>query len=177
MSELTTIARPYAKAAFDYAVEKDVIDAWLGQLAFAAEVVKNDNIANLITSSSAAETLADIVIKVCDDQLDQHGQNFIKILAENGRLSALPEIFESYAELKTEHEKVINVEVTSASQLTDSQLKELAQSLEKRLEKKVKLDCNVDSALVAGLVVKANDLVIDSSVKSKLGRLSETLQA
>jgi F-type H+-transporting ATPase subunit delta len=177
MSELTTVARPYAKAAFDFAVEKGVIAQWQDMLAFAGAVASNEEMHSLLTGSVAAETLADVFINICGEQLDEHGQNLIKVLAENKRLSTLPEISTLFDALKADYEKEIEVDVTSATELTDAQQTELSASLEKRLARKVKLNCNVDPALIAGFVVKAGDTVIDGSVKSKLNRLADALQA
>ena len=86
MSELTTVARPYAKAAFDYAVENQAVDQWLDMLLFAAEVSKNDAVESLVTGSLAAEALSDVFIKICGEQLNEQGQNFIKVLVENNSL-------------------------------------------------------------------------------------------
>ena len=177
MSELTTIARPYAKAAFDYAVENNAVPQWQDMLFFAAEVAKNDSVQELLTGSLAADKLAEIFNNVCGEQLDQHGQNLVKVLAENGRLQALPEVSELYAAYKSEYDKQIDVDVTSAVELSDAQQTELSASLEKRLARKVKLNCNVDPALVAGVIIKAGDTVIDGSVRSKLNRLADALQA
>jgi F-type H+-transporting ATPase subunit delta len=177
MSELTTVARPYAKAAFDFAVEKDAIAKWQEMLAFAGEVAANEDMHQLLTGAVAADTLADIFNNVCGEQLDEHGQNLVKVLAENKRLAALPEISTLFDAFKADYDKEIEVDVTSASTLTDAQLKELVASLEKRLARKVKLNCNVDPALIAGMVINAGDTVIDGSVKSKLNRLADALQA
>jgi F-type H+-transporting ATPase subunit delta len=177
MSELTTVARPYAKAAFDFAVEHNAIANWQDMLMFASEVSRNETIHQLTTGSVAAEKLADIFISICGEQLDEHGQNLIKVLAENKRLSALSDISELFAAYKAEYDKEVEVNVTSASVLTQAQQTELSASLEKRLARKVKLNCNVDPALIAGMVIKAGDTVIDGSVKSKLNRLADALQA
>ena len=177
MSELTTVARPYAKAAFDFAVEKGAIEQWQQMLAFAAEVTLNPDMKNVLSSAMASEQLAQLFINICDEQLDENGQNLIKVLAENQRLVALPAISDLFDALKADYEKEIEVQVTAATELTEAQQTALSASLEKRLARKVKLHCNVDAALVAGMVIKAGDTVIDGSIKSKLSRLSDALQA
>lgn len=177
MSELTTVARPYAKAAFDYALENSAVGKWQEMLMFAAEVANNDTIKELVSGSLASEKLASLFNGVCDDQLDDKGQNFIKVLAENRRLQALPEILSLFNEFKAEYDKEIDVDVKSATDLSAKQQEELGASLEKRLARKVKLHCSVDPLLVAGMIIRAGDTVIDGSVKSKLGRLADALQA
>lgn len=177
MSELTTVARPYAQAAFDFAVENSEVDSWQEMLVFAGEVAKNDAMKGLLTGSVASGKLAEIFISVLGDQLNEKGQNFIKVLAENSRLAALPEIAMSYAQLKTAYNKTLEVDVTSAAELSEDQKANISAALEKRFARKIQLNCNVDPALVAGLVIKAGDTVIDGSVNSKLNRLNDALQA
>lgn len=177
MAELTTVARPYAIAAFNYAVENNAVDQWLETITFAAEVAKNETVADLLRGGSSVTASSELFINLCGDQLNENSTNFIKVLAENKRLIALPEILVLFAELKAEYEKEIEVEVTSATDLSDQQQHEISGSLEKRLARKVKLNCSVDADLIAGFVVQAGDLVIDGSFKSKLGRLADTLQA
>lgn len=177
MSELTTVARPYAKAAFDFAIENSDVANWQEMLAFTSEVSKDDTIRSVLASAMAPESLAELFNNVCEDQLNTHGQNFIKVLAENNRLSALPDISKQFNILKKEYDKEIDVDVTSAIELSSGQLDKMSAALEKRLARKVKLICNVDPALVAGVIIKAGDTVIDGSVNSKLNRLSDALQA
>lgn len=177
MSELTTVARPYAKAAFEYAVEANAVENWLEMLVFAAEVSKNEDMAGFLSGSASVEQTQDLFLKVCESQLDSNGQNFIKVLAENKRLLVLPQIVTQFSELKAEHEKTITVDVTSAVELTAEQMTTLSAALEKRLARKVKLNCNVDVTIVSGLVMKAGDMVIDGSVRNKLNRLATTMQS
>jgi F-type H+-transporting ATPase subunit delta len=177
MSELTTVARPYAKAAFDFAVEAKAIDAWHEMLTFAAEVSKDATITEYISGGASVEQATDLFLKICDVQLDSNGQNLIKVMAENQRLLVLPQVLMQFSELKAEFEKEISVDVTSAVKLKVAQQKVISAALEKRLARKVKLNCSVDKNVVSGLVIKAGDMVIDGSVRGKLNRLATTIQS
>lgn len=177
MSELTTVARPYAKAAFDFAVESEAVSSWNDMLIFAAEVAKNNDIVSFLAGSHSPEVTSDLFIKVCGEQLNEQGQNFVKVLAENGRLVAIPAVAEMFAELKAQYENEIEVDITSATELSDAQTKSLVDALEKRLARKIKLNCNIDSAVVGGLLIKAGDTVIDATIRGKLDRLSTVLQS
>ncbi|MBT1451572.1 F0F1 ATP synthase subunit delta [Glaciecola sp. XM2] len=177
MSELTTVARPYALAAFDFAVDKSAVDEWQAMLVFAAEVSKAEEMHHYLSGAVSSALAIDVFNKVCGDQLNENGQNFIKILAVNHRLALLPEISTMFSALKIEREKQINVDVTSAAELNSAQLDALSASLEKRFDRKVQLNCSVDPSLIAGMIIKAGDTVIDGSVNSQLNRLNDALQA
>ena len=177
MSDMTTIARPYAKAAFDFAVEKGELAQWAEMLTFAAEVVQNETMQDILDSGFAADKLTEIFVSVCGEQLDEFGQNLLKVMAENGRLKAIPDVCDEFMFLKSEHEKTIEATVTSAVTLDDNHLIAISEKLEQRLARKVKLNCSVDETLIAGVVIRAGDLVIDNSVRGKLNRLSDTLQS
>ena len=177
MSDLTTIARPYAKAAFDFAVEKGELDQWSQMLSFAAEVAQNNDIHNLLSSSLTAEKLAEVFIVVCGEQFDEFGQNLIKVMAENGRLMAFPDVCKEFLLLKQEHEKEIDVEVTSAVELSEEQRADISSKLEQRLARKVQLNCSIDETLLSGVIIRAGDLVIDNSARGRLDRLSDALQS
>lgn len=177
MSELTTVARPYAKAAFDFAVEQKALDKWASMLSFAAEVAKNETVGTLLASGESSEKVADLFIQVCGDQLDEYGQNLIKVMAENQRLVTLPEVLNLYLQLVTDHEKQADVYVTSAVELTEAQQQEVSSAMSKRLSRDVRLHCTVDSELVGGMIIKVEDLVIDNTVRGKLERLAEVLQS
>jgi F-type H+-transporting ATPase subunit delta len=177
MSEMTAIARPYAKAAFDFAVESGAVAQWNDMLLFAAEVAKNDDIKQFLAASQSPEVTSDLFIKVCGEQLNENGQNFVKVLAENGRLVALPAVAGMFEELKAQYENEIEVDITSATELSDAHTTSLVGALEKRLARKIKLNCNIDSNVVGGLLIKAGDTVIDATIRGKLDRLSTVLQS
>jgi len=182
MSELTTVARPYAKAAFDFSLEANATDSssitnWLEMLTFAAEVSKDDTVKGYLSGGVSVEQSQDLFLQVCGEQLNNEGQNFIKVLAENGRLMVLPQIVTQFGELKAEHEKTVIVDVTSAVELTEDKLTSISAALEKRLARKVKLNCNVDVSIVSGLIIQAGDMVIDGSFRNKLSRLATAMQS
>jgi len=177
MSELTTVARPYAKAAFDFAVEKQTVAQWQEMLVFAGAVAQDASIKEILKGAYSASKLAEIFIGVCGEQIDENGQNLIRVLAENKRLSALPDVATLFNQYKAEFDKEIEVDVTSAIKLSKTQQTSISAALEKRLSRKVNLICNVDKAIVAGLIIKAGDTVIDGSIQTKLNRLADALQA
>jgi F-type H+-transporting ATPase subunit delta len=177
MSELTTVARPYARAAFEFAVNNNNIEAWSAMLFFASEVAQDATMVKILKREKAPQELAELFINICADQLDENGQNFIKILAENGRLSVLPRVTQLFTELEREHKKEIYADVVSAYALSKTQQNQLSKSLEKRLARKVNLNCSIDKTLIAGMVITAGDLVIDSTASGQLSRLSHILQS
>lgn len=177
MSELTTVARPYAKAAFDFALENGAIEKWHEMLVFAAAVAENPTMSAFLSSAETLDKKLEVFINVCGEQLDEKGQNFVRIMAENGRLKALSAVVALFAELRAEHEQEIVVEVTAAVELTKKQQEDLAKTLEQRFSRKVKLNCTVDAEIVSGLYIKAGDTVIDGTVRGKLERLAHALQS
>ncbi|MEJ1268435.1 F0F1 ATP synthase subunit delta [Pantoea ananatis] len=174
--DLITVARPYAKAAFDFAVEHQSIERWQKMLAFAAEVAANEQMADLLSGALAPEALAASFNAVCGDQLDEPAQNLIKVMAENGRLTALPAVLAQFIQLRDAYE-AHEVDVISASTLSDDQLTKISAAMEKRLSRKVKLNCKIDKSVMAGVIIRSGDLVIDGSVRGRLDRLADVLQS
>lgn len=177
MSDLITVARPYAKAAFDFAVEHQSIERWQQMLAFAAEVARNEQMADLLSGALSPVALSASFNAVCGDQLDEPAQNLIKVMAENGRLTALPAVLEQFIQLRDAYEAIAEVDVISASTLSDDQLTKISAAMEKRLSRKVKLNCKIDKSVMAGVIIRSGDLVIDGSVRSRLERLADVLQS
>ena len=178
MAQFTTLARPYAKAAFEVALFEDKLQSWSDMLRQVTSVTLTEQVSAYLSSPSiSGEEQAQTVIDICGDEISVSVQNFIHILSENKRLPLLVDIVELFEELKAEQEKSIDVEVVSAYSLNDSAEQKLAEALKKRLQRDVKLNTRVDRSLIGGLVVHAGDLVIDGSVRGKLNKLAETMKA
>ena len=176
MAERATIARPYAKAAFEYAREANAFAAWSQGLESAAQIVADPSVAPLTKSPQwPMANLVSLITDVAGDKLDAGMQNFVRVLAENHRLLLLPEIAAHYEELRAAVENTLDVEVISAVTLSDAQADKLKQALSTRLKRTVRMQNSVDSTLLGGAVVRAGDLVIDGSLKGRLERLATDL--
>ena len=126
MAELTTLARPYAKAAFEFALEAKQLAEWSDMIGLAAQVVSDESMQQLLTSPHfTKEDQKDAMLKVCEDKLDAKGINFIKLLAQNGRLLALPEIEVLFNFLRSEFEKTVEAQITSATELNEQQIAQI----------------------------------------------------
>ena len=178
MAELTTLARPYAKAAFEYAQAHQQLASWSAMLGLAAAVSQDDTMQSVLkaprlTSTDKATTFND----VCGDKFDAQVRNFIHIVAENDRLALLPQIVELFDLYKAEQEKSVDVEVTSAFALNQEQQDKLAKVLSARLNREVRLQVAEDASLIGGVIIRAGDLVIDGSIRGKLANLAEALKS
>jgi F-type H+-transporting ATPase subunit delta len=176
MAERATIARPYAKAAFEYARNANDFAGWSLALARAAEIVADPRVAALTKSPqwSAADVVG-LITDVAGAGLNAGMENFVRVLAENHRLLLLPEIAAHYEEFRSAVENTVDVEVVSAVKLDAAQSDKLSAALAKRLKRNVRVKNSVDATLLGGAVLRAGDLVIDGSLKGRLERLATEL--
>jgi F-type H+-transporting ATPase subunit delta len=173
MAERITIARPYAKAIFNLAQSQKRLADWSQILKTGAAVVGDARIQRLLGDPRiTAAQLAQLVASVSPAPLDAEGQNLFSTLAANRRLGLLPEIAERFAALRAEAEKTQDVTVASATELSAEQQQRFADALGKRLSRTVQLHAELDPTLVGGAVLRANDLVIDGSLRSALAELA-----
>ncbi len=169
MAELTTIARPYAKAAFVFAKEHDALEQWEKMLGLAAAVLDQPELDDATKVSAFAE--------VCGDELDESARNFVAQLTQNKRLPLLPIILQLFHELLAEQQQFTDVEMISAFELDDAATDKLVAALKKRLGTEVNVTTSVDQSLIGGVLVRAGDTVIDGSVRGRLNRLAEQLNS
>lgn len=178
MADRLTIARPYARAAFEEARQVKRLGPWSEALAAAAATVRDPRVATLLGNPRVTtDELAQLVIGVTGSQLGAQGENFLRTLALNHRLAYLPEISTLFDELKDAAEGIADVIITSAAPLDGAQKERLATALEKRLKRNVRLHGEVDESLIGGAVLRAGDLVIDGSLRTRLERIAYELTA
>jgi len=178
MADRITIARPYAKAAFQEASGDRNLASWSDSLQIAAAVVQDPRVHVLLGNPAVRNgELAKLVIDLAGSKLDEHGRNFFQTLAENRRLAYLPEISTLFNELKDDAEGVVDVTVTSAAPLGNGEREALSVALQRRLNRQIRLHCATDPALLGGAILQAGDLVIDGSVRTRLDRIAYELTA
>ncbi len=176
MSELTTAARPYARAIFEMADGAGNLTEWSDSLDFMSVVASNGAVKELLsTPAMAKHSGADAFIKLCGGKLGDAEKNLVNLLSENDRLSLLPEIRVLFKAQKDESEGSVEALVSSAKKLTKAEEDEISKALKKRLGRDVKLKVSVDESLLGGAIIRAGDLVIDGSLKGRLSKLTSTM--
>ena len=176
MSEAITTARPYAQAAFEEAQKLSDLKGWSELLKTLAEAVIYPEIHAVISSPRVAKAqLGDLLGDVLGGKLKVQQMNFVRILAENQRLLALPEIAAIFEALKSEAEKSVDVVVDSAFELTAAQQAKIVSSLKKRMGREIKLTCKINKELLGGVVIRAGDKVIDGSARTRLSEMATAL--
>lgn len=176
MSDLISVARPYARAAFERAREAKDLAGWAEQLELLAAIARDSQMHSLLSNPRVPRPdRAQLVLDVAGDKVGPEAGNLVRLLAENGRLPALPAVSDAFAELKAAAEHRVHADVTAFRKLTQAQEKEIHDALAKGLGCEVDLEHSVDSTLLGGAIIRAGDLVIDGSVRGQLNRLAANL--
>ena len=180
MAESITVARPYTKAAFETALAQGDLGSWSEFLNMAAAVVADDSLALVLdnpelTAVQKAQLVTDVVNG--SHPVSQQAQNFLNLLAENKRLSLLTEVSRLYETMKANQEKSVDISIVSAFDLAEQQRDNLARVLSARLSRNVNISSTTDTSLLGGVIIRSDDLVIDGSVRGKLGKLAEAMNA
>ena len=178
MAEVTTLARPYAKAAFEYALAQQSLSEWTEMLALAADIAADKQVMSLLNGPSlTTEQQAEFFVDICQKSINDAMSNFVRILAENKRLIILPEIAEIFEQLKAQQEAILDVVITSALPLAEDRQNKLVSALKARFGQEINLTTAVDQNLLGGVEIRAGDLVIDGSIRGKLNKLAEAMNS
>ncbi len=176
-AEVTTVARPYARAAFSCALDEDAgLTSWSRMLALLKAIIEEPRVSSmlddpLLTTESQKQAIAGLM----GDDLTEKGSNFVDVLAQNDRLTLIPTIADMFEQLKASYEKTIEVEVQSPFDVSESDQEKLAEALKRKLQRDVNIHTTLDESLIGGVLIKADDTVIDDSVRGRLSRLSQIL--
>ena len=176
MSNFATLARPYAKAAFELAQAQGTLSAWDKSLNTAAAVSADEAVANWLQSPSADRSLVIGIIRdAAGGELDPQFENYLGVLAKNDRLSLLMEISAMYGRLRQEAEKRLQVQVVSAIALDDDQAERMSKALAARFDRTIELKNKIDADVLGGAIIYAGDQVIDGTLKGRLDNLKNSL--
>jgi F-type H+-transporting ATPase subunit delta len=178
MAESTTIARPYAEAAFALARDQNALDQWSQMLRLATTIVKDPRVADALDNPRlGAPEKETLLLSVAGDNLTADGRNLVRVLVEADRVTLLPEITELFETLKDEAQGTAKADIESAMELSDAQLAEIKSALERRFGKRIEATVRVNPALIGGARVTVGDTVIDASVQAKLAAMANELRA
>lgn len=177
MAEMLTIARPYAEAAFKIAREHDSLPSWSDALARLAAVASNQVTSELVGNPSIEVTRIASLISECAGDLSKEQRNFVNVLAQNARITALPVIATQFEVLRNAHEGVIDASITSAFPLSEAQVVDIIATLRAKYRSEVKANVSVDSELIGGISIQIGDEVMDASVRGKLAQLAGVFKA
>jgi F-type H+-transporting ATPase subunit delta len=168
MSNALSLARPYARAAFELARADNGLAGWAGKLAFAAQVAGDPRVAQ-------AELVA--LVQPEGEAADSPFASFVRVLAENHRLPVLPEIGALFEALKQEAERVLKVNVRSATPIDATETAKLKDALKRRFGRDIEIEQSIDAGVLGGAIIDAGDIVIDGSVRGRLARLGQALSS
>ena len=182
MAELSTIARPYAEALFAAASSDKsaagVLDQWLGVVAEMAAVAGNDDVQQVVNDPNlGSQQIYDLVRGLIKSPLPVAAENFLKLVVDNGRLAALPEVARQFRAMKNAAEGQADCLIESALPLTDEQVHDLLWGLSRKMGLKLIPEVRVDPELIGGIRVSVGDRVLDDTIKARLARMHSALTA
>lgn len=176
MAEATTIARPYAEAAFRIADKAGRLSEWSRLLAAMADVAANPEMRSLIGNPKvSADQLVELFISLAPAGAGAEAKNFLQLLVDNGRLQVLPQMHELFDQLMNERQGVVDAHIFSAFPLDDGQKAGIVADLERRFKRKVNAQVLVDETLIGGVKITVGDQVLDGSVRAKLAEMARVL--
>jgi F-type H+-transporting ATPase subunit delta len=176
MSELATLARPYATAAFKRAKQTGTTAEWSESLAFLSDVLEDPQISQAASNPVASrEKFTSALLDLCQGKLNSEGENFVRLLVANKRLELIKVISEQFEQFRAEDEGYIVAQVSTAYLLDDVERDQITMVLQQTLGKQPRLNVQVDETLIGGVLIKAGDRVIDASVRGQIQRLARRL--
>ena len=179
MAELTTIARPYAKAVFVHATEAKAQTQWREFLRKAATITSDEAMVEVLKNPAvSAATKCAMIADLTKDVFVDGSLSLIEVLSHYGRFFVLPSISSEFDTLWAQGEKALEVTITSAFPLKDDEVQLLESKLKKHYKgKTIRIQTAVDQSLIGGFEIRSSDTVIDATVRGRLSKIAESLTA
>ncbi|GKS70124.1 ATP synthase F1 subcomplex delta subunit [Nitrosomonas sp. PY1] len=178
MAEAITVARPYAEALYKLSLKNKNLSQWSKMLQFAAKIAEDKRIKMLIDNPRvSAEQISKLFFDIGKSNFDNEAHNFLTLLAENKRITILPQISQLYEQLKAQYEGILEAKITSAFEIDAKQLKKLIDDLEQKFNCKIEPKVSIDPELIGGIKVEIGDEVFDASVRGKLEAMTVALKS
>lgn len=176
MAEFATIARPYAKALFSLAQEQNQIESWLDELKTLAEIILQPKVQLLIDQPECEYTeKAKEILSLVDFTPVDELKNFIFLLAQNKRLTVLPEIYTLFQDYALSLNDIKEATIYTAYPIDKMQFTQIIVDLEAYFNSRLRAHQVVAPELIGGLKVEVGDRVLDLSVQGKLNSLHTAL--
>lgn len=176
MSRNRTIARPYAKAAFELAVSESSLAKWSEMLALASGIAADPQLLGLMRNPNfSLDERTDLFLAIGEGSFSPQMQTFIRLLGRSKRLQLLPEIAVMYEEMKARAEQVVVVKLTSAFALDQTEQRDFSEKLKQRMHCNIVLECATDKSIIGGAIIRAGDMVIDGSIRGRLNKLADSV--
>jgi F-type H+-transporting ATPase subunit delta len=176
MSELATMARPYAAALYRRARETQSTEEWSQSLEFLSQIVRDERVASAASNPKVKKNqLEKFVLDLCEGKISEEAKNLVKLLIHNNRLKLLGEISERYERSRADDEGYVEAEVTSAYPLDEKDEHFIASVLQKKFGRRIRILAAEDRTLIGGVLIRTGDKVIDASVRGHIDKLAKRL--
>lgn len=172
---ITKAARRYATALLEIAKELDQVEDILKDIKLIDNTIEGSKELSMFISSPIIkyDDKKSALDELFTSRVNEVTSKFLALLARKGRANLLHQIAKAFVEEYNDYAGIIEIEVSSAKELSDDQVQSLKKALEKRTNKKVEMSLSLDASLKGGIAVRIDDTVIDGSIKHKLEELEQ----
>lgn len=178
IEQISLSAKNYSKALVEMVRDNVISFEDLSKdLATVSEILETSQDLRLILENPTVseEVKSQIIEEVFKNEVHPQVVSFLKVLIDKNRFSEFSQIKADYEIKLDDVNKIQAVEITSAVVLSEEYRERILQKLSEKLQKNIRPNWKVDENIIAGLIYRINDNVIDTSIKSKLDKLNKNL--
>ncbi|BBI01023.1 F0F1-type ATP synthase, delta subunit [Buchnera aphidicola (Nipponaphis monzeni)] len=176
MIKLTTIARPYAKAAFEFSHEQQSIKEWENMLSIVTYIAHIKDIKVIVAGILGRKISTEIFLQLCKEYINDHFMNFIKILSNNKRLYVIKYVYLQFMEYQRNFKEITNINIISSKKINKEHLNKIKFTIQNKLTKKIYLNNTIDDSIISGKIFKSGNNVINNSICNHLKNLKKFLK-